>query len=568
MTTAAPPRRRLTRRYVVIATVLVAGSVLATGGINLRFSYVDARKALAELQGEQATAAAARIDGFVDEIDRRLASSTGIDDPAQHRDEFRRLLFQVPAITRLRSIDADGRERVVVSRVEPDVVDGRADRSGDAFSVTPRPGRPYYGPVEFRDGTEPYIVIAHRRDGGGAIVADVHLALVGDVVGAIDVRRGEAFAVDRDGILVAHRDLTLVLGRRDLSSLSYVRSAGRSPSADGLVGRDLDGSRVLVSYRVVDGPGWAVFVQQPLDVAFDRVEDAVLRTAALLLIGVALAGTAALILGRRMVRPLVALQQGAVRIESGDLDQRIEVNSGDELEALADGFNQMSTKLRASLANLRDANEALRESRDRIVTAADDARRRLERDLHDGAQQHLIAVAMKVRLARRALNDSTPAAGLLDEIQDDLQRAVTDLRGLAHGIFPPLLASGGLQLALPVAAKMAALPTTVGLVGVGRYPPDVEATVYFCCVEALQNAAKHAGEGATVDIHVRDDGERLSFAVTDNGVGFDPASVGDSQGFLNMADRLGASNGSLSVESSTGAGARVSGSIPLRPESS
>ena len=469
----------------------------------------------------------------------------------------------MPAITRLRSIDADGRERVTVSRLEPDVLDGGLDRSGDAFFAALRPGLPYYGPTEFRDGTEPYIVIAHPREGGGAIVADVHLSLVGDVIGAISERGAEAFAVDQNGILVAHRDLTLVLGRRDLSSLSYVRAATRSPAGDGLVGREVGGTRVLVSYRQTGAPAWTVFVQQPLDAAFDRVEGAIVRTAGLLLVGVALAGGAALLIGRRMVRPLVDLQQGVTRIASGDLDQTIEVNSGDELEALADAFNQMSTKLRRSLADLRDANEELRGSRDRIVTAADEARRRLERDLHDGAQQHLIAVAMKVRLARRAIDGSMPSAGLLDEVQDDLQRAVTDLRGLAHGIFPPLLASGGLQLALRTAAKMAALPTSVAFDGVGRYPPDAEATVYFCCVEALQNAAKHAGEGAAVKISVRDDGDRLSFSVTDDGVGFDPASVRDSQGFLNMADRLGASDGTLSVDSSPGAGACVSGSIPL-----
>ena len=555
--TTSPPRRRLARRYVAIAVALVAGAVLATGALNLRLSYLDARDALAEVQGEQATGAAGRISAFVDAVDRQLEGATVAGSAEGQRDEFRRILFQLPAVTDVRAIDETGRERVVVSRVEPDVVGEGADRSADAIFTEPAPGRPYYAPVEFRDGTEPHLHLAHRTDDSGVVVADIHLSLISEVVAAVDVRHGEAFAVDRDGVLVAHRDLTLLLDRRDLSSLSHVRRAMTASSGDGLVGRNADGDRVLASYRTVEPLGWAVFVEQPLSIVFDRVEDAVVRTAVLLLVGVAVAGIAALVLARRLVRPLAVLQDGATRIGAGDLDHRIDLRSGDELEALADQFNRMSAQLGETL-------EELRESRARIVAAADDARRRLERDLHDGAQQHLIAVALKARLARRAVDDAAPVAAILDEVHEDVQSAVTELRNLAHGIFPPLLASGGLAAALPAAAKLAAIPATVELDGVDRYPQDVEATAYFCCVEALQNAAKHAGDGAAVHVTVRADGERLTFIVRDDGVGFDPAAVGESHGFVNMADRLRALDGTFDAVSAPGEGTCVTGSIPLR----
>lgn len=549
----------------MVAVALVAVSVLATGAINLRLSYLDGKEALAELQGEQAAAAAARIDEFIAEVDRQVASATRALTPQQQRDDFRRILFQVPAISELRAIDGSGREQVAVSRVAPDVIGGAADRSADDVFTKPEPGRPFYGPVSFRDGTEPYLSVAHRDDEGGAVVAELHLSLIHELVSGIDVgRRGQAFVVDADGVLVAHPDLTLVLGGRDLSSLSQVSAAAETPGSDGLVGRDLDGERVLSSFRVIEPLGWAVFVQQPHGVAFDRVNDDIVRTGALLLAAVAFAGSAALVFGRRMVRPLAVLQQSAARIGSGALDERIDIRTGDELEALADEFNRMSARLEVSRDDLREANEELRGSRVRIVAAGDEARRRLERDLHDGAQQHLIAMALKLRLARRAVDDESPVGSLLDELHDDLQNAVTEVRDLAHGIFPPLLESGGLALALSSAARMCPLPTTVEADGLGRYAQDAEATVYFCCVEALQNAAKHAGEGAGVRVRVWEQDGELRFSVADDGVGFDfdEADAHWSHGFVNMADRLGALDGSLIVDSRPGRGTRVDGSVP------
>jgi signal transduction histidine kinase len=225
----------------------------------------------------------------------------------------------------------------------------------------------------------------------------------------------------------------------------------------------------------------------------------------------------------------------------------------------------LDSALQASLDELRHKNIELHESRARIVAAGDAERRRLERNLHDGAQQHLVALAVKVRLARDAVEDDpADAMSLLDELRSDLQDAIAELRALAHGIFPPLLVSGGLVHALPAAASRATLPATVECVDIQRYEPELEAAVYFCCVEAMQNASKHAGEGAKIALRVWEEDGELCFTVTDDGAGFNAAgSAGKGHGFVNMADRLGAMQGSLDVWSAPGEGTRISGRVPV-----
>jgi signal transduction histidine kinase len=225
---------------------------------------------------------------------------------------------------------------------------------------------------------------------------------------------------------------------------------------------------------------------------------------------------------------------------------------------------QLDTALQASLDELRGANEELRASRVRIVAAGDAERRKLERNLHDGAQQHLVSLAVKLRLAKDAVvDDPADAEAMIDEVRGDLQNAIAELRALAHGIFPPLLMSGGLAEALPAAATRAALPTDTEIV-VSRHNQEVEAAIYFCCMEALQNAGKHAGENATALVRVWEDDESLHWQVSDDGAGFVSEASGNAgHGFLNMRDRMGAFGGTIDVISSVGGGTTVQGRIPL-----
>jgi signal transduction histidine kinase len=247
--------------------------------------------------------------------------------------------------------------------------------------------------------------------------------------------------------------------------------------------------------------------------------------------------------------------------------------TGSDERALADVARRLAIVLRnraldealqTTLADLRRTNADLQASRTRLVRAADAERRRIERDLHDGAQQHLVALAVGLRLFRDTVPDSDPNLELLDELDRGIRESIASLRDLAHGIYPPLLRDAGLGEALRNAAKRSHLDVTVHDDGVGRHPEQVEAAVYFCCLEALQNAAKHApGSSVTILLELRR-GE-LRFEVADTGPGFDAArQVGSGQ--QNMADRLGAIGGHVRWDSVPGHGTTVRGRVPVITE--
>jgi signal transduction histidine kinase len=216
------------------------------------------------------------------------------------------------------------------------------------------------------------------------------------------------------------------------------------------------------------------------------------------------------------------------------------------------------------MEQLRQQAAELQASRARIQAAADDERRRIEKDLHDGAQHHLVAIAIKARLIEQvASKDPGRAFQLLSQLPQDATAALDELRALAHGIYPPLLSSAGLGEALSAACRRAALPTKVDVDGVDRYPRDVESAVYFCCLEAMQNAGKHARNGASARVHVWKEGRELLFEVADDGGGFDMAQPARGAGLTNMRDRLAAVGGTMTVQSTVGTGTRVRGVVPL-----
>jgi signal transduction histidine kinase len=205
----------------------------------------------------------------------------------------------------------------------------------------------------------------------------------------------------------------------------------------------------------------------------------------------------------------------------------------------------------------------LRASRSRIVAVADSERRRVERDLHDGAQHRLIALRVKLRLLEEANEaEVTTRARLVNELEADAEAALEDLRSLVRGIYPPLLVDRGLRDALAWATRSAPIETTLDIEGLRRYAPEAESAVYFCYIEALQNAAKHAGSAAHVTIRVREIDSDIVFEVRDNGSGFRPADAAGSGGLTNMSDRAAAAGGTLEVTSAPGAGTLVRGVVP------
>jgi signal transduction histidine kinase len=215
---------------------------------------------------------------------------------------------------------------------------------------------------------------------------------------------------------------------------------------------------------------------------------------------------------------------------------------------------------------LLDHIEQLRASRQRLVAAQDEERRKLERNLHDGAQQQIVALTVKARLLGQLIErDADQARSMATQLQADATDALEELRDLARGIYPPLLADQGLVAALQSQARKSIAPVTIDADGVGRYPRETEAAVYFSCLEALQNVAKYANASqVTLRLFVGDGS--LTFEVTDDGVGFDATARSFGTGLQGIADRLAAVGGEIQVRSTPGAGTVVTGHLPIGDE--
>ncbi|MCC6210055.1 MAG: HAMP domain-containing protein [Burkholderiales bacterium] len=354
-------RGRLFRRYFLLILALVCGALLISGSIGLYFSYQETQVALASVQREKAVSAAARIEQFIRQIEQQLTyaamAQLGPGGVEQRRVEFLKLQRQVPAITDIAQIDARGKEQLSVSRLGMDVVDSGADRSGNPAFLGARPDQTWFGPVSFRKETEPYMSIAVRAKGnaGAVTVAEVNLKFIWDVVTRIKIgKKGKAYVVDGSGHLVADPDIGLVLRKSNLSMLQQVQWSLRKDAEESraLVAKNMSGAKVLTAYASIEPLGWKVFVEQSFDEVFETLNAAILRSAALIAAGLLISALVAIWLARSMVHPIRALQEGAARIGAGDLDREIVVSTGDELEALARQFNQMSAQLRESYAGL------------------------------------------------------------------------------------------------------------------------------------------------------------------------------------------------------------------------
>ena len=372
MASPTEPRGRLFQRYVLLIGTLVSGALLTSGSIQIYSSYQANKVALIDLQREKALAAASKIEQFIKEIERQIGwtikpewsgSPTVVEE---RRLDYLRLLRQAPAITEISYVDASGTEQLRVSRLAMDVVGSRIDFSQDPKFLDAKSGKVYFSPVYFRKESEPYMTVAMAgsRKGTGVTTAEVNLKFVWDVVSQIKIGKvGHAYVVDARGALIAHPDISSVLKKTDLSSLPQVQAAragpperGREPEK-GSIARDRDGREVLTAYAPVAPLGWWVFVEQPLGEAFELVYASMLRTGLLVLLGVGLSIVASLVLARKMVTPIRALQTGAARIGAGALDHRLEVRTGDELEALAGEFNRMAGQLQESYAHLEQKVE-------------------------------------------------------------------------------------------------------------------------------------------------------------------------------------------------------------------
>jgi signal transduction histidine kinase len=366
-------RSRLFLKYVALFVAVVSLALLANGAFDIYFSYQEQKASLIRIEREQAEAAAGKIGQFIAEIESQIGWTTTLPWSASTLEERRfdalRLLRQVPAITELSEIDSTGREQLRVSRLAMDVIGSGIDFSKEPAFTEAVAHKVYYGSVNFRRESEPYMALSlagARRDSGVSI-AQVNLKLIWDVVSKIRVGEGgRAYVIDAKGRLIAHPDISLVLRNTDMSRLAQVRGArfaGADNSGDEIKEtEDIAGHKVLTAYSPVAPLGWLVFVDTPIEEAYAPLYASIKRTGLVLLGALALAFVAGMFLAGRMVVPIQALRAGAARIGSGDLGQRITIKTGDEVETLANQFNDMAGRLQESYADLeRKINDRTRE---------------------------------------------------------------------------------------------------------------------------------------------------------------------------------------------------------------
>jgi signal transduction histidine kinase len=360
-------RSRLFLKYVGLFVAVVCVALLINGLLEVWGSYREHKTALIRIQHEQAEAAATKISQFIKEIENQVGWTTQLlwsaETIEQRRFDALRLLRQVPAITELAQVDASGKEQLRVSRLAMDVLGSGLDLSNEPKFTEAVKNKVYYGPVYFRRESEPYMTLSlagTRRDAGVSI-AEVNLKLIWDVVSRIKVgERGQAYVVDRRGRLIAHPDISLVLRNTDMTRLAQVQAAqrGTATSEDEIpTATDLQGRTVLSAFAPVAPLGWTVFVELPVGEAYQPLMASIQRSALVLLAALCLAAVAGIFLARRMEVPIQALRTGAARIGRGDLSQRIVVKTGDELEALADQFNDMAGRLQESYTGLENKVE-------------------------------------------------------------------------------------------------------------------------------------------------------------------------------------------------------------------
>jgi signal transduction histidine kinase len=348
-----------------MAFLLMSGALLSSSAVELVFRYHESVEGLRAVQQEMAHSAALQVQQFIAEIHQLLRAATHTPDTITaglteaYRFALLTLLHMAPAVTHAVVLDATGRERLKVSREHMILPEDLTDRADDAAFVQAQAGSAVFGPVYFVRQSEPYMGMAvpiERVTGEviGVLMAEVNLTAIWEVMSRITVgQTGYAYVVSRTGDLIAHPDLSLVLQQQHLAHLRQVQAALAGVPGP-LTQTNLHGESVLTTAATIPLVGWAVIVERLAREAYAPLYRSLLRTAALFLLVLGIAGLVRVVIHRRVVRPVEVLRQGAARIGAGALHHRLDVRTGDELQALADAFNQMAAQLQASYTDLED----------------------------------------------------------------------------------------------------------------------------------------------------------------------------------------------------------------------
>ncbi len=518
-------RGSLFLKYAIPLVVLVMGGLVISGLVEIYFSYQENKNALSRIQHEKAVAAAIRIEQFVRALEHDLSwiaqtpwGPRGIPLDQRRLDSLR-LLRQVPTITEVSHIDPTGHEQLRVSRLAMDVIGSNLDLSSDPKFKEAMARKTYFSPVYFRKESEPYMTIAMAGAGedAGVVAAEANLKFIWDVVSNLKVGKGgNAYVVDERGRLIAHPDISLVLQKTDLSALPQVRAAAATLSRDAdtsveaMVGRDVRGTEVLSAHATITPLNWSVFVELPITEAFASLYASIWRTVILVLVGVVVSIAASLFIVRRMVSPIQALRAGAARIGAGALEHRIAVQSGDELQALADEFNRMTERLQESYAGLeRKVEERTRDLRESLEqqTATSEILRVISQ-----SQRDVQPVFETIVANARKLCDAT--FSVVYTFDGELVHLAA-----AHGINPGFEA---FRQFYPMPLSRASATTRAILTRAVAYIPDIEQDPEY----RLQDLAEAAGYRSALTVPMLREGSPIgAIGVT----GAEPAMFSESQ---------------------------------------
>jgi two-component system, NtrC family, sensor kinase len=440
-TGASIVRSRLFLKYVALFATVVVLALVTHGAFEVWFSYQENKASLVSLQRVEAQSAAGKISQFITEIEGQVGWTTHLpwagDTLDQRRLDGQRLLRQVPAITEVTQLDATGHEQLRVSRIAMDVVGSGIDNSQKPEFTEAIARKIYFGPVYFRGESEPYMTLslAGARRAAGVSIAQVNLKFIWEVVSKIKVgERGHAYVIDADGRLIAHPDISLVLRNIDIAHLPQVRSARADSGERVQEAKDITGHKVLTAYAPVARLGWVVFVEIPIEEAYAPLYASIQRAGFVLFGALVLAFVAGTFLAGRMVVPIQALRAGAARIGSGDLGQRITIKTGDEIEALADQFNDMAGRLQESYADLEkkieDRTRKLSESLESLRTAQD---RLIQTEKLASLGQLTAGIAHEIKNPLNFVNNfSGISVELIEELQEALQSIEADEKARAE----------------------------------------------------------------------------------------------------------------------------------------
>jgi signal transduction histidine kinase len=554
---AEQKRGRLVRHYFLISLVLISGGLITSGLVELYFRYRESSAAVVKLQQEITSGAASKIEQFVQEIERTTRGATKNREitekglSPEYQFELRRLLVVAPAITEALAIDTEGIPWVTVSRFTSILPKGKKIETALPALQLAKEGKSYYSPVYFYRDSEPYMTIAvpiERYAGRmiGVLQVQVNLKYVWDLVSKLKVGTGGyAYAIGRKGDLIAHPDISLVLQRRNIADLSQVRSALQSRTDAGIppwtVARNLGGQQVFSSWATIPILGWAVFVEQPVEEIYGPLYASLFRTSGFLLLGLGMALVASLLVARRVVWPLETLRKGVERIGGGDMNSRLDVKTGDEIELLAEEFNRMAENVREAYGGLEQkveerthelafANERLKEldrlKSDFVSNVSHELRTPLTA-IKGAVDLILREVAgplteKQIHYLTRVRSNTQHLAGLINDLLDlskiesgkiEVKSSLVSMGGLVHEVVEtlrPIAVEKGIALE-------AAIPEQSIMVWADRDK------INQVLMNLIGNAIKFTPAHGTVTVSASRNGdERVQVSVSDTGPGVPP----------------------------------------------